>query len=99
MCEGEFESLKAIHAVSPSFVPKPYAWGKHTREGPESYFLLTEFRDVGRQVCALRFAIFGCTPGKKDLSHLPFREKPSICLFNNGDILFFTQSCYLETKC
>ena len=25
MCEDEFESLKAIHAVSPGFVPEPYA--------------------------------------------------------------------------
>ena len=32
MCEGEFESLKAIHAVSPGFVPEPYAWGKYTQE-------------------------------------------------------------------
>ena len=50
MCEGEFESLRAIHAVSPSFVPEPYAWGKYTQEDPETYFLLAEFRDVGKQV-------------------------------------------------
>ncbi|KAI9774251.1 MAG: hypothetical protein M1839_001753 [Geoglossum umbratile] len=49
MCEGEFESLKAIYAVSPSFVPKPYAWGKYSQEGPDTYFLLAEFRDVGEQ--------------------------------------------------
>ena len=51
MCEGEYESLKAIYAVSPSFVPKPYAWGKYEQEEPETYFLLAEFRDVGEQVC------------------------------------------------
>src|SRR5437016_4236296 len=34
MCEGEFESLKAIYAFSPAFVPKPYAWGKYTKGGP-----------------------------------------------------------------
>lgn len=51
MCEGEFESLKAIYAVSPSFVPKPYAWGKYKQDEPETYFLLAEFRDVGEQVC------------------------------------------------
>lgn len=51
MCEGEFESLKAIHAVSPDFVPKPYAWGKYSKDDPETYFLLAEFRDVGQQVC------------------------------------------------
>ena len=54
MCQGEFESLKAIHAVSPGFAPEAYAWGRYTQECPETYFLLVEFRDVGRQVCALR---------------------------------------------
>ncbi|KAK1830453.1 Fructosamine kinase-domain-containing protein [Podospora conica] len=48
MCQGEFESLKAIDAVSPGFVPKPYAWGEiKCEEG--SYFLLVEFRHIGRQ--------------------------------------------------
>jgi protein-ribulosamine 3-kinase len=51
MCIGEFESLKAIYMVSPEFVPKPYAWGMFEWEGPDTYFLLTEFRDVGEQVC------------------------------------------------
>ena len=50
MCEGEFESLKAIHAVTPDFVPKPYAWGKYRQDDPETYFLLAEFREVGKQV-------------------------------------------------
>ena len=52
MCEGEFESLKAIYAVSPGFVPKPYAWGKYEKTdktNQETYFLLAEFRDVGQQ--------------------------------------------------
>ena len=51
MCEGEFESLKAIYAVSPGFVPEPYAWGRCTQDDPETYFLLAEFRNVGEQVC------------------------------------------------
>ena len=50
MCEGEYESLKAIYEVLPGFVPEPYAWGKYTRPDPETYFLLAEFRDVGKQV-------------------------------------------------
>lgn len=50
MCEGEYESLKAMHAVSPGFVPEPYAWGKYAQEDSETYFLLAEFRDVGKQV-------------------------------------------------
>lgn len=49
MIEGEFESLKAIHAVSPSFVPEPFAWGRYRKEGPETYFLLAAFREVGEQ--------------------------------------------------
>ena len=61
MCEGEFESLKAIHAVSPGFVPEPYAWGKYVQEIPETYFLLAEFRDVGKQVSALKFAMLQYT--------------------------------------
>jgi len=49
MTEGEYESLKAIHAVSPTFVPEPYAWGRFDEPEPETYFLLAEFRDVGEQ--------------------------------------------------
>jgi protein-ribulosamine 3-kinase len=54
MCEGEFESLSAMHATSPGFVPKPYSWGKYRKTnpgGPQTYFLLTEFKYVGEQVC------------------------------------------------
>lgn len=49
MCEGEFESVKAIGAVSPGFVPKAYGWGRFSKH-EESYFVLLEFREVGRQV-------------------------------------------------
>ena len=52
MCEGEYESLKAIYAISPSFVPQPYAWGK-LEGADETYFLLAAFRDVGEQVSVL----------------------------------------------
>jgi protein-ribulosamine 3-kinase len=51
MCRGEFESLKAIYMVSPEFVPEPYAWGMFEWQGPDTYFLLTAFRDVDTQVC------------------------------------------------
>lgn len=47
MCRGEFESLKAMHAVVSSFIPVVYAWG-HLRTGP-GCFLLAEFREVGQQ--------------------------------------------------
>ena len=50
MREGEFESLKAIHDVSPTFVPKPFAWGQYAKPGRETCFLLAEFCDVGQQV-------------------------------------------------
>lgn len=50
MCEGEYESLKAIYAVTPNFVPEPLAWGKYAQRDPETYFLLIEFRDIGQQV-------------------------------------------------
>lgn len=72
MCEGEFESLKAIHAVSPHFVPENYAWGKYTQDVPETYFLLAEFRDIGEQVRALSPALFRYTPADNDLSSFIF---------------------------
>ena len=49
MIQGEFESLKAIHATSPAFVPKVYAWDRFEKDEPETYFLLAEFRNVGKQ--------------------------------------------------
>ena len=54
MCEGEFESLKAAHAVSSKFVPCPVAWGRFNAKGPETYFLMTEFRNVGEQVSSFQ---------------------------------------------
>lgn len=49
-CEGEYESLKAVYAVSPGFAPIPYAWGKCKNQASEAYFLLEEFRYVRKQV-------------------------------------------------
>ena len=49
MTEGEFESLKEMHATSPVFVPEPLAWGRYNQSEPETYFLLAEFRNVGEQ--------------------------------------------------
>jgi len=49
MIEGEYESLKAIRAVSPALAPEPYAWGRYDRGLPETYFLLAQFREVGEQ--------------------------------------------------
>lgn len=47
MCQGEFESLKAMYAIVPTFIPEVYKWG-HLKSGP-GYFLLAEFRQVGQQ--------------------------------------------------
>lgn len=51
MIEGEFESLRAIHAVSPDLVPYCYSWGRFTGapSASDSYFLLADFREIGEQ--------------------------------------------------
>lgn len=49
MIQGEYESLKAINNVIPHFAPIPYEWGKYHTSSPDTYFLLLEFRQVGRQ--------------------------------------------------
>ncbi|KAI1259687.1 Fructosamine kinase-domain-containing protein [Xylariaceae sp. FL1019] len=52
MMQGEFESLKAIHHVSPELAPMPYAWGKFectSPREPDTYFLLAQFREIGEQ--------------------------------------------------
>lgn len=49
MCEGEYESLKAIHSVSPTTAPRAYAWGKFSKGMPPTYFMLDEFREDGEQ--------------------------------------------------
>ncbi|KAK3936652.1 Fructosamine kinase-domain-containing protein [Diplogelasinospora grovesii] len=43
MVHGEFESMKAIHAVLPDFAPRPIAWGTY-QTIPQTYFFLCEFR-------------------------------------------------------
>ncbi|KAK4185209.1 hypothetical protein QBC35DRAFT_538048 [Podospora australis] len=45
MVEAEFESMKAIHAVAPDFVPEPVAYGSY-HSMPDTHFFLCEFRDV-----------------------------------------------------
>ncbi|KAI9150832.1 Protein-ribulosamine 3-kinase, chloroplastic [Paramyrothecium foliicola] len=49
MSQGEFESLKAIWATCPEICPEPIAWGRFAKQDPETYFLLTEFREIGNQ--------------------------------------------------
>ncbi|OXV05677.1 hypothetical protein Egran_06556 [Elaphomyces granulatus] len=47
MCEGEFESMKALNSVISTIAPQPWAWGKCKNE--ESYFMIVDFREVGEQ--------------------------------------------------
>lgn len=49
MSEGQYESDAAIYAISPLFTPKPFCWGKYKAPGPDTYFLLAEFREIGQQ--------------------------------------------------
>ncbi|KAI9725252.1 MAG: hypothetical protein M1828_003433 [Chrysothrix sp. TS-e1954] len=49
MIQGQYESDKAIHEVSPLFCPRPYAWGQYKTAGTQYYFLLSEFRTIGQQ--------------------------------------------------
>jgi protein-ribulosamine 3-kinase len=52
MIHGEFESLRAIHAVSPSLAPYPHRIGTSEHKAPEAAetsFLLAEYREVGEQ--------------------------------------------------
>jgi len=50
MMEGEFNSLKAIHDLMPTFGPTPYVWGKFEKDTPETYFLLMEFFELGQDL-------------------------------------------------
>jgi len=56
MCEGEYESLKAIYTISPSFVPRPYAWGEIEENESTAHFLLTAFLDIEKQVWVLQLS-------------------------------------------
>lgn len=57
MCEGEYESLKALHEVAPRFVPKPVSWGRMVGQGEDVYFILEEFRNMGDEVGASSYFI------------------------------------------
>ena len=45
MMRGEFESMTAIQAVSPSFAPKPVAWGTF-KSNSELHFFLCDFHEM-----------------------------------------------------
>ncbi len=45
MVHSEFQSMKAICALMPEFVPKPLAWGTY-ESMPDTHFFLCEYRDM-----------------------------------------------------
>ena len=48
MIEADFESLEALHSVSPLLTAKPYNRGP-CKDDPTCHFMLVEFREVGQQ--------------------------------------------------
>jgi fructosamine-3-kinase len=44
-CRGEYESIGALYAVSPEFIPKPIGYGTYESD-PEQHFFLCEFIDL-----------------------------------------------------
>ncbi|TVY14339.1 Ketosamine-3-kinase [Lachnellula arida] len=45
MMEGEYESMKVIHQVTPIFAPKPIAWGTY-KSNPDIHFFLCDFHEM-----------------------------------------------------
>lgn len=45
MVHSEFESMKAIYALTPDFAPKPVAWGTY-ESAPDTHFFLCEFCEM-----------------------------------------------------
>lgn len=45
MVHSEFESMKAIHSLTPDFAPKPVAWGSYGSV-QSTYFFLCEYRNM-----------------------------------------------------
>ena len=45
MMHGEFESMKAIQAVTPTFAPQPIAWGTF-KSNPDLHFFLCDFHNI-----------------------------------------------------
>ena len=42
---GEFESMKALFATSPDFMPRPHDWGSY-KSIPDTHFFLCDFHDM-----------------------------------------------------
>lgn len=48
MFRGEFESLNAIATAVPGLCPRPLAWGRLDEKSDRSWFLATQYLDLGR---------------------------------------------------
>ena len=46
MMEGEFSAMTELYKFAPTFIPKPYTWGKFESAPPSTYFFLLEFKDM-----------------------------------------------------
>ena len=44
MLRGEFTAPTEIHKAMPTFIPKPYGWGKMQSTSKDTYFFIGEFR-------------------------------------------------------
>ena len=47
--EGEYESMKVVHAVTPDFAPKPFHWGTF-KSNPDLHFYLCAFHDLDNEL-------------------------------------------------
>lgn len=50
MMEGEFNSMTELHKLAPSFVPRPFAWGKFHLASPVTHFFLCDFIDMENEM-------------------------------------------------
>jgi fructosamine-3-kinase len=71
MFQGEYESLNAIASAVPGFCPRAVAWGPLEEGNEKSYFLATEFLDLGArgkkgESLAQRLGKLHSTPAPED---------------------------------
>ncbi|MCJ1384890.1 hypothetical protein MMC17_008008 [Xylographa soralifera] len=49
MLEGESHSMCELYRTAPTFVPKPYTWGKLNVSSPDTYYFLCDFIEMTSQ--------------------------------------------------
>lgn len=52
MLRGEYESMKAIYAITPDFIPAPPAYGRYKTKSPIAYFYLSDFVNMDVKTAA-----------------------------------------------